>query len=185
MLSNCYMKFKYFLILVFSLSYSIPLLAQISEDSIIVRVDPLNKENKIVIHYDLNAPKDKEYIVTLYLKRAGDETFSYKPRVITGDVGKGYYAGKDRKIVWDITREFALGLAEKDYYFYIEAELVKSEIAKVEKEPEAVESGSNLLYWIGGGVAVVGGVVAAILISGSKGSSSVQEKFPDPPSFPQ
>jgi len=127
----------------------------------------------INIFYDLNAPIDKVHEVRLYLRRESDLSFLYRPMNMTGDVGTIVIPGVGRRIVWDITREFPEGLVGDDYYFVVEAEFI---------EPE----GMNPWIWVGGGAALVAGVVGIILLSGSKDEPPpvITTGFPDPPGRP-
>lgn len=126
----------------------------------------------IKIYYDLNAPLDKLHDVRLYLRRESDMTFLHRPANISGDAGTIVIPGVGRRIVWDITKEFPEGLPGDDYYFVVEAEYV---------EPE----GTFPWMWVGGGAALVGGIVGILLLSG--GGTDVippDPGFPDPPGRP-
>jgi hypothetical protein len=127
----------------------------------------------IRIYYDLNAQIDKVHSVRLMLRRESDIVFLYHPLNLTGDVGTIVFPGQRRRIVWDFTKEFPDGLSGNDYYFIVEAEYI---------EPER----TSPWIWIGGGAAVVGGIVGIILLS--KGSETppvpVPTGFPLPPSRP-
>jgi len=128
----------------------------------------------IRIHYDLNAPIDKVHAVRLMLRRESDIVFLYHPLNLTGDVGTIVFPGQRRRIVWDFTKEFPEGLSGDDYYFIVDAEYI---------EPERMSP----WIWVGGGAAVVGGVVGIILLS--KGSDTPPPTpgpvgFPLPPSRP-
>jgi hypothetical protein len=136
--------------------------------------DPVKVQNvrfevvgtKLVVHYDLQGPLGREYVVKVSLKREQNPSFTYLPKALAGDIGEGAFAGTDRKISWDLLKEFYQGLDGDDYYFVVEAEL----IAK----------GASPLWYIGGGVAVVGGVAAYILSKSPKTESAVETGFPKP-----
>jgi hypothetical protein len=126
------------------------------------------------IYYDLNAPIDKVHAVRLMLRRESDIVFLYHPLNVTGDVGTIVFPGQRRRIVWDFTKEFPNGLSGNDYYFIVEAEYI---------EPERMSP----WIWIGGGAAVVGGVVGIILLTGKSEPvppTPVPTGFPQPPSRP-
>lgn len=103
---------------------------------------------KIFINYELVGLKDVEYEVSIYLKRAGDSLYLYEPKFLTGKVGDGILAGKDQQIIWDISKESTNPFSGEDYYFQINARIAK---------------GSNLMLWLGGGAAVIGGVAVIII----------------------
>jgi hypothetical protein len=126
----------------------------------------------IKIFYDLNAPLDKLHDVRLYLRRESDMTFLHRPSHISGDAGTIVIPGVGRRIVWDITKEFPEGLPGDDYYFVVEAEYV---------EPE----GTFPWIWVGGGAALVGGLVGILLLGGDDVIVPPDNTgFPDPPGRP-
>jgi hypothetical protein len=139
-----------------------------------IRVENVRAEHvggQIVVYYDLSGPTDEGYIVTMSVRREGSQIFDYKLKNVTGDVGEGLFAGKDRKIVWDIQKEFPAGLEGEDYYFLVEAEIVSS--------------GISPWVWIGGGVAVAG--VAGLLLFSKKAESAATTTdtgFPPEPGRP-
>ena len=124
------------------------------------------------IYYDLVGPLDKVHRVALFLRREGDSTFVYRPVYLTGDVGSIVFPGEKRRITWDFLKDFPEGAKGDDYYFTVEAEMVET-------------PGINPLYWIGGGAAVVGGVLAIVLLSKDKTPPVPPEPgFPQPPGRP-
>ena len=144
-------------------------LAAIADDEVAVRNVRYEVTGELVrIYYDLAGPNDKVHKVSLYLHREGDSTFTYRPVYLTGDVGSIVFPGEKRRITWDFLKDFPDGMKGDDFYFTVEAELVQA-------------PGINPLYWIGGGAAVVGGVLAIVLLS--KGSNPVPQ--PNPSTFPQ
>lgn len=129
-------------------------------------------DNKVTLYYDLAASNNEEYTVAVLLRKESDRAFRYAPKDLQGDVGRGHFAGKSRKIVWNISKEFPEGLEGSDYYFEIIA--------------EEVSSSGNLVFWIGAGAAIVGGAVAAvILLSSSNTTSPAAGGFPPPPGRPK
>src|SRR5436190_8265263 len=89
-----------------------------------VRFESVN--DKVIVHYDLSGPQDIEYKIGLFLKRDTRKTFAYTPKLVTGDIGQGHFAGRNRQIVWDAKKEFTAGLDSSDYYFEVSAEPVVS-----------------------------------------------------------
>ncbi len=108
-------------------------------------------DGKVTIYYDIVGPKDKKYKVAVILRRDSYRTFRYKPKNLTGDVGTGRFAGRNRQIKWDILKEFPLGVEGSDYYFEVEVELLKG--------------GISPLIWIGASAALVGGGAAYFLLA--------------------
>jgi hypothetical protein len=126
-----------------------------SEDKVkITNVHYRYQDGKIIITYDLSGPKDKNYEVNISLKREDDSLYVQYPdiKLLTGKVGKGSFTGREQQIIWDIGKENLKNFTGVDYYFKVNARIAKP---------------NNLLYWIGGGAAVLGGG-AYLLLSGKK-----------------
>jgi hypothetical protein len=120
----------------------------------------------IVVFYDLQGPEGGDYVVKLLLKRKQDPSFQYAPRSLTGDVGQGRFAGVNRQISWDIQKEFQEGLEGADYYFVVEAEMISSR--------------TSILWYIGGGAAIIAGVAAFLLGKGAETATAAADVFPKP-----
>ncbi|MEW6511418.1 MAG: hypothetical protein AB1428_10705 [Bacteroidota bacterium] len=132
----------------------------------------------VEIYYDLIAPAEQVYNVTVILKRRFEKTYSYVPVATSGDVGPAVIPGENRRITWKLTDEFPNGLPGEDCFFVIEA------------QPGApVSGGISSIVWIVGGAAVLGGVLTAVLLS-SKGNGGggppviPPSDFPNPPGRP-
>ncbi len=121
----------------------------------------------IVLSYDLQGPANRDYKVSLTLKRKKDIAFQYKPIVVKGSVGEDCQIGNNKQITWDILKEMPQGLEGDDFYFIVQAELIPA---------------SSYTWWyIAGGAAVVGGAVAYIVLSKGAGeTTSVDQGFPKP-----
>ena len=136
--------------------------------------DPIKVQNvrfeitgsKVLVHYDLDGPSDGEYLVKLVLKREQSQTFLHFPKSVVGDVGEGSFAGIDRKINWDLLKDFSQGLEGNDFYFVVEAELVSK--------------GVSFLWYLGGGAVVVGSAAAYFLSKSSKSDAAPTAGFPLP-----
>jgi hypothetical protein len=102
----------------------------------------------IIIMYDLNAPTDNKYDISITLLREGVPTFSVAPRAVEGDMGQGYFAGTARTIKWHFRDDIPEGLYGEGYYFQIAVKPV---------------SGGLAWYTVALGVAIVGGVVALLV----------------------
>jgi hypothetical protein len=120
----------------------------------------------IVIFYDLQGPEGGDYTVKLLLKRKQDPSFQYVPRSLTGDVGQGRFAGNKRQISWDIQKEFQEGLEGEDFYFVVEAELISS--------------GTSILWYIGGGAAIIAGAAALLFGKQAQTGAAASDVFPKP-----
>lgn len=87
------------------------------------------EHNLVVIDYDLLG-SDKKYKVDLIVRRADNPRFSFHPKTVIGDIGKGKFAGKNRKIVWsidnDLGAEMTLDAFASDYYFVVRARRKRS-----------------------------------------------------------
>ena len=129
-------------------------------------------DEKVIIYYDLNGPRDLEYQIKIILKRDSQKSFAYSPKLLTGDVGRGLFVGRSRKVVWDVKKEFAAGLEGSDYYFVVNA--------------EPVGRGGNMVPWLGVGAVMLGGGVAAILLlSKDHDQPPPASGFPGPPGRPR
>ena len=114
------------------------------------RVDNVSyqlKDNTIEISYDLDGKPYKNYKVSVLLKRELYPDFLIEPVSVKGDVGKGWFAGQNRKIIWDFKDEFKPEMQATDYFFEVTA-----------KKP------SKAWIFIVGGAALVGGGVAAYFL---------------------
>lgn len=117
----------------------------------------------VVITYDLLAPLNQEYDVSVTLLNDNDPSFKVVPEAVTGDVGKGILSGVGRKILWEYKRDLPKGLEGDGYRFEIHA------------QPPA---GGLPWFWIGVGFATAGGAAALLLGKKESGSASIQLPFP-------
>ena len=122
---------------------------------------------RIVVRYDLEGEANKDYTVKIILRRERNQSFLHIPRSVAGEIGEGRYAGQNRQVTWDFLKEFPQGLEGDDYYFVIEVEIVSS--------------GISPLWYIGGGLGIVGGVVGYVLSKGgSEAATPTLEVFAKP-----
>lgn len=143
-----------------------------SQNDVLVTYDFLTTEQGSGGTRNSTSNSDRQaYKITLVLKKEHDESFSYNPREVIGDVGLGVREGPNKQIRWMLSKEFPRGLDGDDFYFVVLAEPV------VQK--------SNVLLWIGASVAVIGGTVAALLLSRGDGDGPAKEPFPSPPGRPK
>ena len=151
----------------------IPLTAMAEEEKTSVENVHFEVAGELVrIFYDLNGPPDRVHAVRLTLRRESDSLFVYRPVNLTEDVGTIVFPGQKRRIIWDFMKEFPEGLTGDDYYFVVDAEMAPTE-------------GITPLIWVGGGVAVAGGILAIILLSKKEpGPIKTITDFPLPPGRP-
>ena len=139
-----------------------------------VRVQ-INGRSSVYIDYDLVGPTDRVYKVTVTMKKESDSTFAYVPQNMAGDIGASVFPGRNNRIVWSLAKEFPEGIKEGEFYFLFTVD---------EEEPS---SGVGVPLLIAGGAAVVGGILALILVSkkGPDGGNGGPPGFPSPPDRPR
>ncbi len=143
-------------------------------DPLVENVHYAVSNGDVIINYDLMGLPNQKYKVTVELRRGSDSSFSYVPKILSGDVGVGKFAGKGREIIWDFNQEFPDGLPGKDYYFVVSA--------------QKISSSPPILTWIGMGAAAVAATATYLIISkknGSLASGSSGVSFPPPPGRPK
>lgn len=143
-------------------------LAYAGEDVAVKNVRFEVSGDRILITYDLAAPPEQNYTIRVTLRRKQLPSFEYVLKTVTGDVGEGKFSGSGRRVLWEIFRDYPNGLEGDDYYFHIEATMISR--------------GSNFLYYLGGGAAVVGAV--AYLLLGKKAATVDEGTFPQPSGRP-
>ena len=89
-----------------------------------------------------------------------DPLFKIKPIHVTGDIGEGYFVGKERKVVWQYTRDLAAPLDGDDFYF----------------EVNATKLGGIPWYYYVGGTALAGGLAAILLIKKDESDNKNTDK---------
>jgi hypothetical protein len=153
-------------------SYALPL----TEDKPEVRNVTLEiREDVAVITFDLIAQSGETYDITAALIKQGDPTFRILVNSATGDIGRGKFAGTNRRILWewrkDLPSDFAGG---SEYSIEITATAVGG-------------GGAGWLYYVLGGAVVAGGVI--VLAGGKKSGGGDQQSvvsvgLPPPPGKP-
>jgi hypothetical protein len=139
-----------------------------------VRVQ-INGRSSVYIDYDLVGPTDRVYKVTVTMKKESDSTFAYVPQNMAGDIGASVFPGRNNRIVWSLAKEFPEGIKEGEFYFLFTV------------DEELPSSGVGMPLLIAGGAAVVGGILALILVAkkGSDGGNGGPPGFPNPPDRPR
>jgi len=126
--------------------------------------------DSVIVTYDLKGSPEDEYAVSLELRSDADPGFFFRPRVVSGDAGKGRFAGSGRRIVWNVKEEFPAGLPGNDYYFVVDA--------------APLSTGISPFVWIATGAAVTAGAAAIILSPKKTTPAATQSQFPPPPGRP-
>jgi hypothetical protein len=131
-----------------------------------------SQDGKIFIYYQLNGSAEKEYDVSVKLKRTTVPSFELIPSDLSGNIGRGKYGdGTKKTIIWNLKPEEKAVLNGDDFYFVVNAEEVKN-------------GGGIPWYVYVGGAALAGGAAALLLTKKSDNSNSTTDNFPSPPSRP-
>lgn len=128
-------------------------------------------EGKILIHYELKGDSQKDYEVSIVLKRTSDHSFAVIPDETTGDIGEGKFAGKKSTITWLLNSDEEEMLDGDDFYFDVFAEEIKT-------------GGGIPWYVYIGGAALAGGTAAILLLNKSSDEETPPASFPTPPARP-
>ncbi len=142
------------------------------DDEIFVRNQDWTVRGDVaIISFDLVAPADKNYKVSIVLRRESDNSFRVVPKSVSGVIGEGKFAGTGREVRWFYTNDIPGGLKGNDYYFEIVV--------------EPIGAGSAWLYYVLGGAAVAGGGAAYFILQGSKAAAATgTNELPAPPPRP-
>ena len=127
------------------------------------------KGDVITVNYDLTGAAETKYEITIAMKKDSDPAFNAVPLTVEGDVGEGVLAGTKKEIQWYYRRDYPQGFQGEGYYFEIHVKTLKQQ--------------STWLYYVIGGAAVTGGILALVL---SKGQSNpvISNELPMPPARP-
>lgn len=130
-------------------------------------------DGKIFIYYQLNGDPEKEYDISVVLKRTSVPSFELVPSDVSGNIGKGKYGdGTKKTIIWTLKPEEKAILNGEDFYFVVNAEEVKT-------------GGGIPWYVYVGGAALAGGAAALLLTKKSSDNNPVNTtSFPSPPDRP-
>ncbi|OGU33795.1 MAG: hypothetical protein A2068_10985 [Ignavibacteria bacterium GWB2_35_6b] len=139
-----------------------------SED-IVENVNYTISNGDVFVKYDLLGDSDQLYKVSVVLKSESSKDLTYTPRAVSGDIGEGHFAGKNKQIVWKIKNDFPNGLPGDDFYFVVQA--------------EKINESSNIIMWAGIGVAAVAAAITYIIVGGNE-SGNPGSSFPPPPGRP-
>ena len=128
-------------------------------------------DGKIFIFYEFQGDRNKDFEVTVKLKRTSDPSFEIIPSQLSGDVGEGKFAGKKNKVTWVLNEDEESQLEGEDFYFDVTA--------------LEIEQGGGIPWYVFAGGAALAGGTAAILLLGKKDSDGTTPPpsggFPRPP----
>lgn len=143
-----------------------------SQSATITNIRVEDKNDQMIIYYDINNPKNDNCIVTLIMRKTNDNNFKYQPRFISGDVGEGDFNGKNKIIVWDKKKEKLPFINIKDYYFDIDVKIISTN--------------KKTWLWIGAGAAILGGGTALYFLLKKDKNETIQTDMtlPQPPGRP-
>jgi hypothetical protein len=149
----------------------LPAVAQekIKDEQRISNIRWTTKDEVIVINYDLKGSPDDKYVVDIKMKKDNDASFAIVPITISGDVGEGPYAGTNREIQWYYRRDYPQGFQGEGYYFEIHVRTISHQ--------------DMMLYYILGGAALAGGIIAIAVTRGQNTTPPTLE-LPTPPARP-
>ncbi len=128
-----------------------------AQDVDVKNVTFTQRNEAIIIKYDLDGIPNKKYHVNISLSDDYGVSFRIRPKSVRGDVGQNVTSGQGKEIVWDMTKDFPNGISQEGFVFAVDAKLQKSNKA--------------IYYLLGGGVAV--GVTYFLLSKPKKGSVSI------------
>jgi hypothetical protein len=132
-------------------------------------------DGKIFIYYEFQGDRNKDYEISIKLRRTNDANFEMIPDDLSGDIGEGKFAGRKNQIIWIINEDEESQLEGEDFYFDVTA--------------EAIEEGGGVPWYVFAGGAAIAGGTAAILLLGKKESDETtstqsSNNFPTPPLRP-
>jgi hypothetical protein len=152
--------------------FHIPLAARMKEgnEAKVANVRWATKNDILVVNYDLNGPSDSKYEIDIVMKNERDPDFSVIPTAVDGDIGQGAFAGANREIRWYYRHDYPKGFEGEGYYIEIHVKTVTDQ--------------SNLLYYIVGGAALTGGLIALVVGKGQSSTGNGIHDLPMPPARP-
>ena len=77
------------------------------------------KDSKIYVTYDFSGNPKKKYNISLALSYDFGTTYTMKPITLSGDVGKGVVPGMEKKIEWDMFKDYPDGLQGEGFIFAV------------------------------------------------------------------
>ena len=109
-------------------------------------------DKKVEVTYDLVGKPSRKYAVKLSLVKSGSRgRLSMNQQTLSGDVGEGVSPGRRLRIIWNLPDDYPQGLKGEGFTFIVEV--------------FEQQRGGSKWPWIGGGLAIAGGVVAYIILA--------------------
>lgn len=114
------------------------------------------EDMKVEVTYDLIGKPGRKYTVKLSLTKSGSRAILPMSRAaLSGDIGDGVVAGRLRRIVWNLPKDYPQGLEGEDFVFVVQVF-------------EQGGGGSKTPWIIAGLVAAAGGGAVYLLLGKEK-----------------
>lgn len=143
--------------------------AHLQDNSKLPRVENVtftHKSDTVAVYYDLLAESAQtQFDVNLLLAFGENNVYEIESAYTTGDIGKDVLPGKQKKITWNVLKEFPNGLEEQNIQFIVTAHK---------------ENNNKKWIYIAGGALLIGAGTAVGLLAGGSGMSGL----PLPPTRP-
>jgi len=124
----------------------------------------------VIVTFDLVAKFGETYEITAALVKEDDPNFSILLKSATGDIGKGEFAGSNRRIDWDFKKDVPKDFAGGPEY-------------SVEVSARWIEKGGggSWVYYVLGGAVVAGGAFALVGLKKGGGEPTSAQALPAVP----
>lgn len=122
----------------------------------------------IIVTYDLIGEAGEKYEVELYLSSDGGSTYDYQPQAVSGDVGDDVRIGTQKRIQWNVLKDFPGGIQGSNYRFRLTAD----------------KQGGNAIWYVLGTGLIGGAVGSAVMFLGGGGNDGGGNGGDPPPSTP-
>jgi hypothetical protein len=158
-------------LLLFLIEVPLQAMPQNQEKPVVQNVRLEFEQDIAIITYDLIAQSGETYDVVASLTKEGDPNFRILVKSATGDIGRGKYAGLQRRIQWewkkDLPKDFAGG---PEYSIEVTASHIEE------------GGGGSWVYYVLGAAVIGGG--AAALLGAKKGGGETSTSSSPLPSTP-
>jgi hypothetical protein len=124
----------------------------------------------IVVTYQLDAPADETYRVSMRLRRKDKSVVPIEIRAVKGDYGEGEFGGRSCRIVWLYRADLPPSEFGEEFFFELSCERVTG----------------GLPWWVYAGAGGAGAVAAVLLLKKGGGVTQAGQTYyiPDPPGRP-
>jgi hypothetical protein len=127
----------------------------------------LTSENEVLITYNLVGDPKADYEVEVILLSEKDPDFELELKTLSGDVGKGKFAGEGRRVRWNVAADFPHAMTGEKYKF----KLVVSRVT----------GGGIPWYVYAGGSVLVGGLAVLLTSKKEEPPPAPERTIPFPP----